>query len=166
MSSMTDAKNELKAVLERWMPAELARLNAAFNDGVIAEPPMAYSTAETATIEGFPWVEFIGVRSVPKGRDEYVQEYEHEISIIWTIIGFDEQIIVKQIERSILATRNILWRGQLDGSTMPIRSGAEDYSMLGHTKPGFAAPLIKGGAITVYITGLDDDPFTGALPSS
>jgi hypothetical protein len=154
--SITLAKRLVRDVLREGIPEVLARLDERFADGIVTPNEVTYYTEEHATLDQFPACELLGRASDPQGSNE-AQEYVHSLSVVWTLVGDDEATLVAQVERVILATRQLTYRTLLDPSLhgAPMVPGRESYSMLARTR-GLSSPLVKAGAIDVSVRTLDD----------
>lgn len=107
--------------------------------------PAAVYGYERATPEAYPCAEVVIVQSeIDEDADE--AKSTHRITIDWTVVGDDEEVVTRDVQRLVLATRLGFRRGVLDGMRAigPMTIQFEDYSRL---EQGRDHPLLKGGRV-------------------
>lgn len=151
--SMTSAKRGIRTLLlSQAFLAELEK--AAAEIGVAAPPPFVIYRAVKAgpnSIDGFPCGELDGDESVPEDASGTVEDLNHRIAVLWTLVGDDEETLTDQVEVYVLATRRTLSSAHLPGvGNVPVVVGRENYSRLARVKD-LAQPLVKGAALEVIV---------------
>lgn len=131
----------------------LAAVNAEKNDGYTTPGPAAVYDYERAALEAYPAVELQGLTTTYEVDDD-VKAATHQIAIVWTQVGDNEQTVTKDVERLVRATRDRLWRSVLGGQVglAPMLVMSEDYSALAPSAQG--QPFMKGGRLIVAATTL------------
>lgn len=124
-------------------------------DGFVVTPPAVIYTHERASAmpSQFPAVELLGLSSQPMG-DSSAFQYRHNIDVLWTVAGDDEERVVRMVEALILGTRRLTYRRLLpmpDGTTAPVIPGAENYGPLLSRRHRAQQPLVKGATIRIVV---------------
>lgn len=140
-------------------PKYAAALQAATiqaGDGVPLPALERVYTANKDTREAYPCLELLGDVSQPND-DSSVEDYEHRLELWFWVNGDDEELITAQLERYVLAARDMLRLASLMPSVanVPVRVGREEFSPVGRAK---AAPqtFLKVGVLEVFIGTLED----------
>lgn len=115
--------------LAAQLPAKLQEIEDDYGDQIALELPAEIHPCDKAVINSTPAVEVWCPDSGRRNSDESAGDYEHRITVVWTIAGTDEAEIDKRIKRYIYATIQLL-----DGATfgpdedvVPMIAGACTY---------------------------------------
>jgi len=81
-------------------------------------------------------------------------DVSYEVTVFWNVTGSDEERLEDAVNRIVGATRDyysqkIGLEPYLMGATVSV--GDEDYSPFNRVKRGDDAPLIKSGALTLFV---------------
>jgi hypothetical protein len=155
LGDLQDAKHEVAVLLGN--AAFLTALAAVDTEkGVTSATPGPAAVFESErfvkTGQGFPVVEVIGIRSTYSSESQ-AKFAVHEVHIVWTHVGDDEQTITAQLERLVRATRDVLWP-LLGPVTLPIANSgplevvSEEYSQL---MPAQGHPFVKGAVTVLHV---------------
>lgn len=133
----------------------LDELEGQYPGGITLASPFKVYTAEKNILDGYPAVELLGLDSNPVG-DTSAQDYEHRISVVFTALGDDEELVTARIECYIVAARRLTYRGllvQVVGAP-PNVPGRERYGPL-IRNPSLPEPFIKAGSIDLLISTIE-----------
>jgi hypothetical protein len=107
---------------------------------------------EVMSINSFPALELFGLSSDFDAQGSE-QAASHRIGALWTVCGDSEAVIVRTVQRLVLATRRVLWRRALwNVGSAPIHVESEEYSQL---FPATDHPFVKGGRLVIRVDTFD-----------
>jgi uncharacterized membrane-anchored protein len=123
-------------VLDAELPAKLLAIEAAYDDGIALERPAEIWPCDKAQVNAMPAVEVWCPDSTRTSPDETALDYNHRLTIVWTITGSDEVEIDKRIKRYILATIQVLDGRTFDADdrATPLVAGTCTYLVVDATE--------------------------------
>lgn len=156
LADIQDVKHELALLLTAaGFLTALAAVDA--ERSITPATPGPSSVFETEkfvkTGQGFPVVEIVGVRTVYGPDPQQAKFAVHEVHVVWTHVGDDEQTITAQLERLVRATRDVFWPelGPItlpNANSGPIEVASEEYSQL---MPAQGHPFVKGSVSVLHV---------------
>lgn len=148
----------VKAALKAWhegpeLIAILQAIDAEYHDWLTLERPAHVATAELNVPPIFPLVEILGVESRPwQDGDSSAFDFDHEVLVMWTVLGDDEERVTAALERSLLATMRLCFHQLLpDVGNVPIKPGVVNYAPATATQGGLPKPFIKMGSVQLIV---------------
>ena len=105
-----DVKSAIKTRLEAALPTQIAAIDAERSvDEFGATPvPVEYWIGDKELPNTLPCGEIICTASTKQSQDESPSRWQHNITVVMTIAGTDEQMLDAQITRLMLATMLVL----------------------------------------------------------
>lgn len=154
MQHVTQVKRAIKTLLIEHLPAKLDQADEEADDGVTTPHPHVVYTSEKQGIEGFPSIEIQAIRSSPNG-DSFAQVYKHQLTLVITVNGDDEEKLATFAERYIWAIRQLCHdtlMADYDGPpTGPLTVGEEGYAFA-NEPGGVELPFVVGAFMFVTAT--------------
>lgn len=161
MNHVSQAKDRLKARLDAHLATVLAAADAEADDGFTTPPPAVILTFPSAGTQEYPSIEMV-VQNSLKRAESVVDDYQHRVMLAVTVVGDDEETIVRNLERYMWALRKFgsdhIDRDMPDPNDAVdvIICGSEAYTpLLRGPSGGVEHPFVQGGFIEMLITTIE-----------
>jgi hypothetical protein len=152
---------DVKAAIADWLRSsrladKLTAIDVEKNDGLQSEPFKFVYDYERALPEGWPAAMLLGLNSAYSDETE-AKDSVIQVEVALAVVGSDESVVTRQLQRLTRAVRDLLWGSPLDGSVQmaPIMVTGEDYGMLVPGVDGTGA-LMKAAKVRLAIRTITD----------
>jgi hypothetical protein len=149
---------QVKAILVRDLPAMLALIQADRADDLELDAPAPDNiwTADKVVPPSFPSIEIWGPDSARIHPD--ILHFQHRMAAVLTVVGSDEEVIDKQLRRTLLGILLVLDNQPLaaDGVAAVIRCGIVNYTTVGTRQQDAGAPWVRSGSVEFVADTIND----------